>query len=116
MEWEKHPVSLRWLHDLRLGAGCGAAIANRCPVSHEQSETIQRKDGKWINIYGRKTKRAGHKLPASGVYDTVKDAEAAAVHRSRMYDTSVNRNHGNEKKRSLTMMESDYVNAMKKKK
>lgn len=51
-------------------------------MSHEQSETIQRKDGKWINVYGKKTKSAGRKLPGSGVFDSSKEAVKAAKSRS----------------------------------
>jgi len=55
-------------------------------MSHEQSETIQRKDGKWVNVYGKKLKKAGKQLPGSGVYDTVESAVEAAKKRSRSFD------------------------------
>ena len=48
---------------------------------HEQSETIQI-GGKWINVYGRKTPRAGEPLPGMPPYDTVEEAVAAAKQRS----------------------------------
>ena len=49
---------------------------------HEQSETVQRKDGKWINVYGKGTPKRGQQLPGTPAYDTVKEAEAAARARS----------------------------------
>mgnify|MGYP001565877490 CR=1 FL=1 len=49
---------------------------------HEQSETIQR-DGKWINVYGRKTPKAGQQLPGTPTYGTVEEAVEAAKERSR---------------------------------
>lgn len=52
-------------------------------MSHEQSETIQRADGKWINVYGRRTSKAGQQLPGTEAYDTVEDAVAAAKKRSK---------------------------------
>jgi hypothetical protein len=52
---------------------------------HEQSETVQRKDGKWINVYGEKTPSAGQQLPDSGEYDTVDEAVSAAKKRSEDY-------------------------------
>lgn len=53
------------------------------PAEHEQSETIQRDDGKWINIYGRNTPQAGTPLPYEGnEYETVEEAERAAQQRS----------------------------------
>jgi hypothetical protein len=53
------------------------------PVHHEQSETVQRRDGKWINIYGKKTPQAGEQLPGTQEYDTVEEAVNAAKERSR---------------------------------
>ena len=57
-------------------------------VKHEQSETVQDQFGKWINVYGRKTKKAGLPLPKLyefelDEYDTVTDAVHAAEERSR---------------------------------
>lgn len=52
------------------------------PVHHEQSETVPGPDGKWINVYGRNTPRAGQQLPNTGVYDTVEEAVQAARERS----------------------------------
>ena len=49
---------------------------------HEQSETIQ-KNGKWINVYGRKTPKAGQQLPGTIGYGTVEEAVAAASKRSK---------------------------------
>lgn len=61
---------------------------------HEQSETVQRRDGKWINVYGRGTPKAGQPLPNSGVYDTVEDAVRAASTRSENSAPSMNRVDG----------------------
>lgn len=61
-------------------------------MSHEQSETVQDpKTGKYVNVYGRGTKKAGQRLPedSSGVghkeYDNVDDAVREAVQRSNSY-------------------------------
>lgn len=55
-------------------------------MSHEQSETVQDpRSGKWVNVYGRKTKRAGERIPGTGEYDTVKEAEDEAKKRSKNY-------------------------------
>jgi hypothetical protein len=51
-------------------------------ADHEQSETIQRKDGKWVNVYGRRTPKAGQQLPGTGAYATVEEAVKAAKARS----------------------------------
>ena len=56
-------------------------------MAHEQSETIQNKSGKWVNIYGKQTPQAGQPLPKRGIYerseyDTVEEATAAARRRS----------------------------------
>ena len=52
-------------------------------MSHEQSETIQRSDGKWVNVYGRDLPKAGEPLPGSGVFGTAEEAVAAAKKRSQ---------------------------------
>ena len=57
-------------------------------AKHEQSESIQNQFGKWINVFGRKTKRAGEALPRlyefeQDEYDTVSDAVKAAEERSK---------------------------------
>lgn len=49
---------------------------------HEQSETVQREDGSWINVYGRALPNAGQQLPNSGSYPTVEEAVEAAKQRS----------------------------------
>jgi len=51
-------------------------------IHHEQSETIQRLDGKWVNVYGKKTPKAGQQLPDSQVHETVEEAVDAARMRS----------------------------------
>ena len=59
------------------------------PVHHEESETIQREDGKWVNVYGRNIKgTAGQPLPPTypdekDAYDSLQEAEAAARRRSQ---------------------------------
>lgn len=55
-------------------------------MSHEQSETVKRKDGRWINVYGRKLPKAGLQLPGTPDYPNVEEAEAAAVARSASFD------------------------------
>src|SRR3990167_6457380 len=51
---------------------------------HEQSETIQRPDGKWINVYGRNTPNAGQQLPGTSEFQSVNEAVNAAGARSAM--------------------------------
>lgn len=53
-------------------------------MSHEKSETIE-VDGKYINVYGRGTPKAGQQLPDSKEYDTLGEAVGAARERSRKY-------------------------------
>lgn len=54
-------------------------------MSHEQSETIQLDDGTWANVYGRKTPKAGQRLPDTPTYPTMDEAVSAAKERSRSY-------------------------------
>jgi len=49
---------------------------------HEQSETVQLPNGRWVNVYGRATAQAGKQLPGSSDYATVDEAVAAAKARS----------------------------------
>jgi hypothetical protein len=69
-----------------VGAGAAAAATQMQPgeakAHHEQSETVQRPDGKWINVYGEKTKNAGKQLPGTPAYNTVEEAVEAAKKRS----------------------------------
>lgn len=51
-------------------------------MTHEASETVQRADGKWINVYGRGLPQAGQQLPGSGEYGTAEEAVEAARLRS----------------------------------
>jgi len=53
---------------------------------HEQSETIQLSNGKFTNVFGRKTKNAGKKLPGEIEYDTLNEAVNAAKKRSKSFD------------------------------
>ena len=54
---------------------------------HEQSETTQRSDGRWINVYGRFTPKAGQQLSAlfgeKSNWATMEEADAAAKRRSK---------------------------------
>lgn len=54
-------------------------------MSHEQSETVQLPNGKWINVYGGNTPQRGQKLPDSDIYDSMNDAISAAEKRSKAY-------------------------------
>lgn len=58
-------------------------------MAHEQSETIQREDGKWINVYGRKLPKAGQMLPGERPYDSREEAEEAARRRSKEFKPKV---------------------------
>ena len=54
---------------------------------HEQTETIQRPNGKWINVYGLRTSTAGRPTPPKfpyerAEYDTLLEAVEAAKRRS----------------------------------
>ena len=51
---------------------------------HEQSETIER-DGKFFNVYGAATPRAGKVLPGEPAYNTLEEAVTAAKTRSERY-------------------------------
>lgn len=50
---------------------------------NEQSETIQRPDGRWINVYGRSLPKRGQQLPGTEHYGSVEEAVAAAKARSK---------------------------------
>jgi hypothetical protein len=52
---------------------------------HEQSETVQRSDGRWINVYGKALPQAGQPLPNSSDYGTVEEAVTAAKARSESF-------------------------------
>lgn len=69
-------------------------------MSHEQSETVQLKNGKWVNVYGRRTAKAGQRLPDDGEYDTVDEAVKAAKKRSKAA--------GRKLKSSRTILERGY--------
>lgn len=56
---------------------------------HEQSETVQTPQGRWINVYGQRTSKAGETLPRKydfekEDYGTVQEAERAARKRSQL--------------------------------
>lgn len=53
-------------------------------MSHEQSETVER-GGKFYNVYGRNTPKAGQDLPGERPYDTLEEAVSAARKRSEDY-------------------------------
>lgn len=52
-------------------------------MTHEQSETIQQDDGRWINVYGKGTKFAGQQLPNTISYNTQEEAVKSAEKRSK---------------------------------
>ena len=52
---------------------------------HEQSETVER-DGKFYNVYGRGTPKAGQDLPGEKPYDSLDAAVTAAKARSHSFD------------------------------
>lgn len=54
-------------------------------IMHEQSETIKR-NGKWINVYGRSLSKAGQQLPGTSEYNTMEEAVKAAKERSENTD------------------------------
>lgn len=54
-------------------------------MAHEQSETVQLANGKWTNVYGRDTSKAGEKLPDEREYDSVEEAVRMAQRRSRIH-------------------------------
>jgi hypothetical protein len=54
-------------------------------MAHEKSETIQLPGGKWVNVYGKGTDKAGQKLPDELDHDTVDSAVDAAKERSRKH-------------------------------
>lgn len=68
---------------------------------HEESETIE-EDGKFINIYGPGKHRTG-RLPGSGVYDTLHEAEHAAEERSRLHTEPDKLIHGPQLPQGLNM-------------
>jgi hypothetical protein len=59
---------------------------------HEQSETVQRPDGKWINVYGSGLPQRGQQLPGTPVFDSMEEAVRAARGRSEMYRNGVRGN------------------------
>ena len=71
-------------------------------MAHEQSETVQDKLGRWINVFGSKTPSAGKPLPKKyeferESYETVEAAVAAAKRRSEAEGKT-------HKKRGRTML------------
>lgn len=63
-------------------------------MSHEQSETIQLPNGRWVNVYGRALPSAGQQLPGSSDFGTVEDAVMAAKTRSSSFDHAHSRESG----------------------
>ena len=55
-------------------------------MAHERSETIQRKDGQWINVFGRVTNRYGQQLPGTKSFSSKEEAVKAAKERSQAFD------------------------------
>jgi hypothetical protein len=76
---------------------------------HEQSETIQLPNGRWINVYGKDTATPGRPLPPiydfeQASYDTLKEAVAAAKRRSEeesKQEREEEHQHARRQKRSL---------------
>jgi len=62
-------------------------------MSHEQSETVER-DGKFYNVYGRNTPKAGQDLPGERPYDSLSEAVLAAKRRSEAADRENTRKPG----------------------
>ena len=60
-------------------------------MSHEQSETVQLPNGKWVNVYGKNTPMAGRRLPGAPEYDSVDEAVSAAKKRSEDYGMRIHR-------------------------
>jgi hypothetical protein len=54
---------------------------------HEQSETVQLPNGRWVNVYGKALPSAGMQLPNSVDYGSMDEATAAARARSESYGT-----------------------------
>lgn len=71
-------------------------------MAHEQSETIQLPSGKWANVYGRKTRKAGQRLPDSQEFDTVEDAVKAARERSEAEGVKEERRRARERRNRVT--------------
>ena len=69
---------------------------------HEQSETVER-DGKFFNVYGAATPKAGKVLPGEPAYNTVKEAVTAAKNRSERYG----REHNPEGNNMVAPSQSD---------
>jgi len=86
---------------------------------HEESDTIQRKDGRWINIYGKGKHRTGQ-LPASKDYATVDEAVAAARLRSEQHTEPDQHTHGplqprgtmDPVQKKLAVADADYPQMM----
>lgn len=57
-------------------------------MSHEVSETIERHDGRWVNVYGKGLPKAGQQLPGTSDFGSVDEAVTAAKSRSESF------NHG----------------------
>ena len=65
-------------------AGSTKAFGLGSVEMHEQSETVGR-DGKFYNVYGANTPKAGQVLPGEPAYNTLKEAVTAAENRSEQY-------------------------------
>ena len=75
---------------------------------HEQSETIQLDNGKWTNVYGRDTDKAGQKLPDEREYDSMEEAVRFARRRSRIHGL-----HGGGAAAELIRRRYEYRSATK---
>lgn len=77
-------------------------------VKHEQSETIQNKEGKWINVYGKELPNAGQQLPGTRAYGNKQDAIAAAKKRSESGVMSAEEFAGDVKTKSMVGAELSF--------
>ena len=57
-------------------------------MTHEVSETVQNKKGKWINVYGKGLPKAGKQLPDTSSFPTMEEAVKAAKKRSADFKTT----------------------------
>jgi len=70
-------------------------------MSHERSETMQLPSGKWHNVYGKDTPKAGERLPDTAEYDSVDEAVTAAKARSAAEGRKTRRSESRELRDSL---------------
>lgn len=79
---------------------------------HEQSETIQDKAGRWLNVFGKNTMSGGKPIKKKydfekDTYDTVDEAVAAAKKRSEEEGKDLQRSRKPRSPRSQQQQEYD---------